>query len=139
MDSWLHEKKRDDFDLEVQFKDEKWAQRSKPLSQVTRNSVTDDYYGGDFVDTSDQLLQSHDWTALNSYHNSQSPNAMGESSFNIKFYRLWLMVCVVCFVRGTCKSLFWNYMYMYTKQLVNINFRFDSLVNEVTFIKLKQE
>ena len=88
MDSWLHEKKRDDFDLEVQFKDEKWAQRSKPLSQVTRNSVTDDYYGGDFVNTSDQLLQSHDWTALNSYHNSQSPNAMGESSFNIKFYTL---------------------------------------------------
>lgn len=73
LDSWLHEKKRDDFNLEVQFKDEKWAQRSKPLEHVTRNSVTEDYYDN-FVDTSDPLLQSRDWTTLN----SQSPNVMGK-------------------------------------------------------------
>lgn len=77
LDSWLHEKKRDDFNLEVQFKDENWAQRSKPLEHVTRNSVTEDYYDN-FVDTSDPLLQSRDWTTLNSSHNSQSPNVMGK-------------------------------------------------------------
>lgn len=77
LDSWLHEKKRGDFNLEVQFKDEKWAQRSKPLESVTRNSVTEDYYD-DFVDTSDPLLQSCGWTTLNSSHNNQSPSAMGK-------------------------------------------------------------
>jgi len=76
LDSWLHEKKRDDFNLEVQFNDEKWSQRSKPLERVSRNSTTDDYYD-DFVDTSDPLLRSHDWTTLSSSHNSKSPNAMG--------------------------------------------------------------
>ena len=77
LDSWLHEKKRDDFNLEVQFKDEKWAQRSKPLEHVTRNSVSEDYYD-DFVGTSDPLLQSGAWKTLNSSHTSQSPNAMGK-------------------------------------------------------------
>ena len=77
LDSWLHEKKRDDFNLEVQFNNEKWSQRSKPLERVARNSTTDDYYD-DFVDTSDPLLQSHDWTTLSSSHNSKSPNAMGK-------------------------------------------------------------
>jgi len=79
LDSWLHEKKRDDFNLEVQFKDEKWAQRSKPLEHVTRNSVTEDYYD-DPLDTSDPLLhvRSRDWTTLNSSHTSQSPNLMGK-------------------------------------------------------------
>lgn len=76
LDSWLHEKKRDDFNLEVQFKDEKWAQRSTPLEHVTRNSVSEDCYD-DFVGTSNPLLQSRDWMALNSSHTSQSPNAMG--------------------------------------------------------------
>ena len=79
LDSWLHEKKRDDFNLEMQFKDEKWAQRSKPLEHVTRNSVTEDY--GDYVDSPDPLVQSHDWASLNSYHSSQPPNAMGETIF----------------------------------------------------------
>ena len=77
LDSWLHEKKRDDFSLEMQFKDEKWAQTSKPLEKVTRNSVSEDVYG-DFVDSPDLLLQSHDWSSLNSYQNSQPPNAMGK-------------------------------------------------------------
>ena len=77
LDSWLHEKKRDDFNLEVQFKDEKWAQRSKPLEHVTRNSVSEDYYD-DFVGTSDPLLQSGAWKTLNSSHTSQSPIAMGK-------------------------------------------------------------
>ena len=77
LDSWLHEKKRDDFNLEVQFKDEKWAQRSKPLEHVTRNSVSDDYYD-DFVGTSDPLPQSGAWKTLNSSHTSQTPNAMGK-------------------------------------------------------------
>ena len=83
LDSWLHEEKRDDFNLEVQFKDEKWSQRSKPLAHVTRNSVSEDYYDG-FVDTSDALLQSRDWTTLNSSHNSQSPNVMGKL-FSVDF------------------------------------------------------
>lgn len=77
LDSWLHEKKRGDFNLEVQFKDEKWAQRSKPLEHVTRNSVSE-YCHDDFVGTSDLLLRSRDWTTLNSSHTSQSPNAMGK-------------------------------------------------------------
>ena len=80
MDSWLHEKKHhdDDFNLEMQFKDEKWAQGSKPLEQVTRNSVADDYFS-DYVDMPDQLLkQSRDWAIVNSYHNNQAPNAMGK-------------------------------------------------------------
>ena len=77
MDSWLHEKKRDDFNLEVQFKDEKWAQRSKSLEHVTRNSVSEDHYD-DFEGTSDPLLQSGAWKTLNSSLTSQSPNAMGK-------------------------------------------------------------
>ena len=77
LDSWLHEKKCDDFNLEMQFKDEKWAQTSKPLDKCTRNSVSEDSYG-DFVDSPELLLQSHDWSSLNSYQNSQPPNAMGK-------------------------------------------------------------
>lgn len=77
LDSWLHEKKGDDFNLEMQFKDEKWAQRSKSLEHVTRNSVSEDYFD-DSVDSPDPLLQSHDWASLNSYHSNQSPNAMGK-------------------------------------------------------------
>lgn len=78
LDSWLHEKKHQDdqFNLEVQFKHEKWAQQGKPLEQVTRNSVTDDDYS-DYRDMPDQFLQSHDWSTLNSYHSNQVPNAMG--------------------------------------------------------------
>ena len=73
LDSWLHEKKHGDFNLEVQFKEEKWAQRSKPLEEVARNSVTRDRYG-------DDLLQSHDWTSMNSYDNSSpSLNIMGKT------------------------------------------------------------
>ena len=89
LDSWLHEKKRDDFNLEVQFKDEKWSQRSKPLDHVTRNSVSEDYYD-DFVGTSDALLQSRDWTTLNSSHNSQSPNVMGKL-FSVDFFKSLLI------------------------------------------------
>lgn len=79
LDTWLHEDKRDDFNLEVQFKDEKWAQRGKPSEHVTRNSFSEDCYD-DFVDTSDPLLhvQSRNWTTLNSSQNSQSPNLMGK-------------------------------------------------------------
>lgn len=79
LDSWLHEKKHkdDQFNLEVQFKHEKWAQQGKPLEQVTRNSVTDDDYS-DYRDMADQFLQSHDWSTLNSYHSNQVPNAMGK-------------------------------------------------------------
>ena len=78
LDSWLHEKKRDDFNLEMQFKDEKWAQTGKPLEKVTRNSVPEDS-SGNFVDSPELLLQSHDWSSLRSYRNSQPPNAMGKS------------------------------------------------------------
>ena len=73
LDSWLHEKKRDDFNLEVQFKEEKWAQRSKPLEEVAqRGSITENHYG-------DDLLQSHDWTSVNSYDNSPSLNVMSKT------------------------------------------------------------
>ena len=102
LDSWLHEKKRDDFNLEVQFKDEKWAQRSKPLGHVTRNSVSEDYYHDDLVGTSDPLLQSGAWKTLNSSHTSQSPNAMGKlfsvellcSSF---IYIVWYVSVIQCY------------------------------------------
>ena len=72
LDSWLHEKKHDNVNLEVQFKEEKWAQRSKPLDEVARDPVTEDDYG-------DHLLQSHDWTSVNSYDNSPALNIMGET------------------------------------------------------------
>jgi len=65
LDSWLHEKKSDDFNLEVQFKAEKWAQRSTPLEEDT-----EDRYG-------DHLLQSHNWSSVNSYDNSPPLNIMG--------------------------------------------------------------
>ena len=74
LDSWLHDKKHGDFNLEVQFKEEKWAQRSKPLHAVTRNSVTEGYYGDDVVQ------QSHDWTSESSLNNhAPSLNIMGMS------------------------------------------------------------
>lgn len=78
LDSWLHGKKHQDdhFNLEVKFKDEKWAQQAKPLEQVTRNSATDDYHS-DYRDMPDQFLQSPEWSTRNSYHNNQAPNAMG--------------------------------------------------------------
>ena len=67
LDSWLHEKKSDDFNLEVQFKAEKWAQRSTPLEEDT-----EDRYG-------DHLLQSHNWSSVNSYDNSPPLNIMGKT------------------------------------------------------------
>ena len=74
LDSWLHDKKDDDFNLQVQFKEEKWAQRSKPIHAVTRNSVAEGYYGDDVVQ------QSHDWTSGSSLNNhTPSLNIMGMS------------------------------------------------------------
>ena len=72
LDSWLHEKKHDNVNLEVQFKEENWAQRSKPLEEVARGPASEDDYG-------DHLLQSHDWTSVNSHDNSPSLNIMGET------------------------------------------------------------
>lgn len=70
LDSWLHEKKNDDLSLEVQFKNETWAQRSKRSKELTRASSAEDYY-------SDQLLQSHDWASPSSYNHSPSLDIIG--------------------------------------------------------------
>ena len=76
LDSWLHDKKHDDFNLEVQFKEEKWAHRSKPIHAVTRNSVTEGYYGDDVP----VVQQSHDWTSGSSLNNhAPSLNIMSMS------------------------------------------------------------
>lgn len=72
LDSWLHEKKNDDFNLDVQFNNETWAKRSKPSDELSRASVTSDYYGN-------HLLQSHDWTSPISSNLSPSLNIMGET------------------------------------------------------------
>ena len=82
LDSWLHDKKHDDFNLQVQFKEEKWAQRSKPIHAVTRNSVTEGYYGDDVVQ------QSHDWTSgssLNNHTPSLNIMSMSRDEFSLTY------------------------------------------------------
>ena len=72
LDSWLHEKKNDDFNLHVQFNNEAWAKRGKPSDELSRASVTDGYYGN-------HLSQSHDWTSPSSSNHSPSLDVMGET------------------------------------------------------------
>lgn len=50
LDSWVHEKKFDEFDLEVKFQDERWA-HSIPTRQSTRQTHSDGM-GSELLDIS---------------------------------------------------------------------------------------
>ena len=78
----MHEKTLDDFNLEVQFNDEKWAQVSSPCrrSASTKDLFLDDSFDEIVNLSGDQFLQTQTGTG-NTFQSNLSPNIMGKTDF----------------------------------------------------------